>query len=63
MGTEQLTPNEVIEKYFPDVKKLGIIFRIWRDYADREVPIPLIRMGCQSIHLHFRYMTVICYAL
>jgi len=22
MGTEQLTPNEVIERYFPDVKKL-----------------------------------------
>lgn len=22
MGTEQLTPNEVVERYFPDVKKL-----------------------------------------
>ena len=27
MGTEQLTPSQVIEKYFPDVKKLR--YSVW----------------------------------
>ena len=62
MGTEQLTPGQVIDMYKADTAKLKLHLA-YLEKAVRSLQVHLTRMVFHSIHWYSPYMMGICFAL